>query len=282
MNRQSVVSVVMMAAVVAVWGCAGTDAPPGPAGPTLSLLGASGITAEVRRTVTEISGGTETVVSVADTTIWAPFDKRGAAMPSSDEAGVPGPIGWLVYDGGLPPEWSRYASFVDSTGMLHELWLSGKGQAILERMQYRRGGALALEYHGEWLNMTGGWLLDTEAMTFHPGEGLPFRIDVATQQADVARALPGADALFRAAALFTGLLRPQPLEAQMYFQECSGDWLKWIGTALLTELAWGKFIKSKRPSDFKKALAATTAAGVALSALVDCMDSQPVEPEPSN
>ena len=40
MNRQSVVGVVVAVAVGVLTGCSRTDAPPGPGGPTLSLVGA--------------------------------------------------------------------------------------------------------------------------------------------------------------------------------------------------------------------------------------------------
>ena len=278
MNRQSVVSIVMTAAAVALSGCANSDAPPGLAGPTLSLLGASGVTANLGRTVTAVGDGVEATLSVVDTAVWAPFDENGAAVASSPDAGLPGPVAWVGENDWA--DWSRYASFVDSAGVLHELRLSGKGRGLLTQMEYRRQGELAVDYQGQWVNVTGGWVLDTEAVTYHPAEGPAIRINVTARQMKLAQALPAADALARAGAGFVGLLRPQPLAAQFHFGACNNQWLTWGGTALLAEFFWAKFAQSKSSGDFKRAMAATMAAGVALSDLVDCMNSQPEQPDP--
>jgi len=281
MNRRSVVGVVAAVAVVLLAGCTGADAPPGPDGPALSLAGARGVSADVQRTVTEISGGTETVLSVVDTTVWAPFDERGAALASSPEAGIPGPVGRLAAENetGAGAEWSRYGSFLDSTGVLHELWLSGKGRGLLERMRYRRQGVTVLEYAGEWANVTGGAVRQTEAMTFYPPDAPALRVDVSGRQVRVASVTPF-DGLLAAGAQVSGLLGPQPLAAQFYFGECSKEWLGWGGAALLAELAWLRFLKFKTYKNFKLAMAATGAAGIALDKLVDCMMEQAEEPDP--
>jgi len=280
MIRQSVVSIVVVAAVVALSGCANTDAPPGPAGPTLSLTGARGVSADLRRTVTEVNGTAETIVSAVDTAVWAPFDDKGAALPSSPDAGLPGPVGWLSSASSSTADWSRYASFVDSAGTLHELRVSGKGRGLLRRMEYWRQGRLAVDYQGQWADVTGGWVLDNEAVTYHPARGPAIRINVTARQMRVAQAVPGADALVRAGAAFAGLLRPQPLAAQFYFGACNNEWLTWGGAALIAEYFWIKFAETKSYANFNRAMAATMAAGVALGSLVDCMTSQPEQPDP--
>jgi len=279
MIRQSVVGVVVAVVAGVLSGCARTDAPPGPAGPTLSLVGARGVSADLRRTVTQLGGAGETTLSAVDTTVWAPFDKKGAAIPDST-AGMPGPVGWLAEDDGGAEDWNRYGSFVDSAGVLHELWLTGKGRGLLSRMAYRRNGTSVVNYRGEWLNVTGGWLLDAEAITYYP-EGEPaVRVNVAARQMTVTQAAPGLDALMGAGAAFAGLLQPQPLAAQMYFGACTKEWLGWAGGALLAQLAWGKVLRTKSYKDFRLALAVTAAAGVALDKLVDCMAAQPDQPGP--
>jgi hypothetical protein len=277
MIRQSVVGIAVVAAVVALSGCSRSDAPPGPAGPTLSLVGASGVAADLRRTVTQVDEAVETTLSVVDTSVWAPFDEQGAAVLKS---GVPGSIGWLAFGDGGGGDWSRYASFEDSSGTLHQLWVEGRGRGVLSKMLYRRGGVTAIEYEGQWIDVPGGWVLDAGAFTFH-SEGSPaVRLDIEAQQMHVTQAVPGTDALMRAGAAFAGLLRPQPLAAQLYFGACSGEWLAWGGAALIAQFYWVNFLKSKTYNTFRRAMAATMAAGVALSALVDCMASQGEQPDP--
>lgn len=277
MVRQSVVSSGVLAAAVALSGCANTDAPPGPVGPTLSLFGARGVSADLYRTVTEVRGPVETVVAAVDTAVWAPFDDKGAALPASSEAGLPGPIGWLASADAAA--WSRYASFVDSAGVLHEMRVEAIGRGLLTRMEYRRQGKLAVAYEGQWVNVTGGWVLDTEAVTYHLPAGPAIRVNVTARRMNVTQAVPTADALARAGAAFADLLRPQPLAAQFYFSACNNEWLTWGGAALLAEFFWVKFASSKNYGDFKRAMASTMAAGVALSNLVDCMRSQPEQPD---
>jgi hypothetical protein len=276
MNRLSVVSIGVVATVAVLAGCAGTDAPPGPGSPTLSLVGAQGLSAAVKRTVTEIRGGTETVVSVVDTTVWAPFDGSGTALSSSVGAGVPGPLGRLAAsDEGA---WNTEASFLDTAGILHEVWLSGNGR-LLERMRYWRQGIRIVDYQGGWVGVTGGSVLDAEAMTFFPA-GLPaLRVDVTGRHMSIASATPF-DQVLAAGTRAIDLLRPRPLAAQMYFGACSGEWLTWGGAALLAEIAWARFLRAKSHKNFKLAMAATGAAGVALDKLVDCMLAQPAQPTP--
>ena len=282
MIRQSVVGVAVVAAAVALSGCSRTEAPPGPAGPTLSLVGAKGVAADLRRTVTQVDGFGETTLSVLDTTVWAPFNEKGAAVPDT-AAGIPGPIGWLQYDDGSAGDesWTRYGSFVDSTGVLHELRLTVKGRSLLSRMEYRRNGVPAVDYHGDWLNVTGGWVLDAEAVTYYPAGGPAVRVDIAARGMTVTQATPGMEAVRRAGFALADLMRPEPLAAQMYFGACNSEWLQWGGAALLAEFFWVKFLKSTSYADFKRAMAATMAAGVTLNALADCMSSQPEQPDPN-
>ena len=276
MNRQSVVGGVVAVAVGALLGCAHPDAPPGPGGPTLSLVGASGVSADVQRTVTEISGGVETVLSVVDTTVWAPFDDRGSALASSDEAGAPGPLGWR--DTGDERELSVYGSFVDGAGVLHKIWASGARRGRLESLQYHRQGVPAIEYRGAWVDVTGGSVLEREAMTFYLADLPALRLDLVGRDVRVASATPFTGLLALGSEV-TDLLRPRPLAAQFYFSACAKEWLGWTGAALLAELAWVKFAKTKSYKYFKLAVAATGAAGVTLDQLVDCMVSQSPQPE---
>jgi hypothetical protein len=122
--------------------------------------------------------------------------------------------------------------------------------------------------------------LAREAVTFLPEEDVPvLRVDVTTRQMTVARAAPPADVFLRAGAALADLVRPRPLAAQdFYFGACSSEWLGWGATALLAEVAWVRFARSRRLRDFNLATAATATAGIALSKLVDCMASQPDQP----
>lgn len=279
MNRQSVIGIFMGAAAVVLAACAGPDAPPGPGAPTLSLVGARGVRADVRRTVSQIDGGTETVLSVVDTTVWAPFDSKGAALPSSTGAGIPGPVGWKA-----PPnesEWSRYGSFVDSAGVLHEIRFTGRGRGQLDGMEYLRQGKKVLDFQGQWDSVTGGAVIRREMLTFRPAGQPPLRVEVTGRQMQVAAASPF-DGLFAVGDEVAGLLRPRPLAAQFFFGACTKEWLGWGGAVLLAELAWLKFLNAKSVKNFKLGMVATGAAGVALDKLVDCMLEQPVQPDPDD
>jgi hypothetical protein len=274
MNRHAVVGIVVASAVAGLVGCARTDAPPGPDGPTLSLVEAEGVDAELRRTVTEISGGRETVLSAVDTSVWAPFDGDGAAL-AAPGAGIPGPLGKTAAS--VEGTWDHDGKYRDSTGVLHELWVSGKGRNLLERMRYVRNRRLVVAYQGTWVEVAGGVVREQEAMTFYP-PGLPaVRVDVAGLDMQVASASP-LDHVLAVGTRLTDLFRPTPLAAQFHFGACSKEWLGWGGAALLAELAWVRFVRSKTPRDFKLAVAATGAAGVALDKLVDCMLEQPYQP----
>lgn len=271
-----------LAAVAAGSGCAdgfrGGDLA-GP--PTLSLSGASGVVADLRRTVTEVDASGERVVSVLDTTVWAPFNESGAAVPASTDAGVPGPVGWLSRSAYEAPGWSRYGTFVDSAGVLHELDIIADEAGPGTRVEYRKGGRLAMRHRADWTAASGGWVLASESVTFLPEEDVPIiRVDLTARQMTVARAAPAAELFLRAGVALTDLVRPQPLAAQFYFGACSNQWLAWGGGALLAEVAWVRFARSKRLRDFNLALAASTAAGIALGNLVDCMASQPDQPKP--
>lgn len=279
MTRSATV-LALVAAVGVLGGCARQDGPPGPAsGPTLSLSGASGVSADVRRTVSEVVAGSETVLSVVDTVVWAPFNDDGAAV-AAGEAGAPGPVGWRKREA-YAAAWSRYGSFVDSAGVLHELRVVADNPGPGTRIEYRRGGRVVVSDVATWAYVSGGWLVDRETVTYHLGSGSDVRIGLQGQQMNVARGATGIESFGLLAGVFHSWLAPRPLAAQrFYFSECSGDWLKWMGTALLAELAWGKFLKTKLPTDFRKGMAASAAAGVALSGLVDCMVEQPDQPDP--
>lgn len=260
-------------------GCADADAPPDPTGPpTLSLIGAGGIAADLRRTVAEIRTGSQTTLSVVDTAIWAPFNADGAAVASAAEAGAAGPVGWLARDA-FERDRVRSSTFVDEQGVLHELLLVADVPGPWNRVEYRRGGRVVLDYAAWWWEVSGGWALASETVTYRLAGGPDIRIGVRSRRLDIARS-GVSDGLLTAGGALVGLLRPRPLAAQgFYFRECNTEWLKWGGAALLAELAWGKFARSRSPSDFKKAVAATAAAGVTLGALVDCMMDQPVQPK---
>lgn len=267
-------------AALAHVGCAETGAPRRPsATPTLSFIGASGIDADVRRTVTEVWAGRETVLSTVDTAVWAPFGEDGAALASSEGAGIPGPVGWL-WRRGFEDDLNRVSRFVDDAGVVHELVLLAGESGPWSRVEYRRNGGLVLDHATSWVPVTGGWAVTSETVTYHLTDGPDIRIGVRTRSLDVARA-GSRDGMRQMGGMLAALLLPTPLAAQFYFRECNTDWLKWAGTVLLAELAWGKFAKSRSPSDFKKAAAATAAAGVALASLVDCMTDQPVQPSPA-
>jgi hypothetical protein len=273
--------VVPMLGAVVLLACSAEDAPPGPAGPALSLSRASGISVRLQRTITEVGAGSR-ILSVVDTTVWAPFDGDGAALPSSTGAGVPGAVGrrspWTLPEPGA----SRYASFVDSAGVLHELTVVVDGDGVGTQVAYRRQGRLAAEQRVRWAGVSGGWTMESEALTMHPAGAPAVRVDVIARGIQVARAAP-VDGVFRAGAGLAGLFAPQPLAAQFHFRECTKEWLGWGGAALLAELAWAKFLKTKGYKDFKLAVAATGAAGVALDKLVDCMveqDEQQPDPGP--
>jgi hypothetical protein len=269
-----------LAAVAAGSGCAdgfrgGELAGP----PTLSLSGASGVVADLRRTVTEVDADGERVVSQLDTTVWAPFNDVGAAVPASTDAGIPGPVGWLSRSAFDAPGWSRYGTFVDSIGVLHELYVVADQEGPGTRVEYRKGGRLAMLHRAAWTTASGGWVLADEAVTFLPEEAVPIiRVDVTARQMNVARVAPAAEVFQRAGIALADLVRPRPLAAQFHFGACSNEWLGWAGSALLAELAWVRFARSRRYRDFSLALAATTAAGVTLSKLVDCMAAQPDQP----
>ena len=250
-------------------------------GPTLSLNGASGVSAEVSRTVSlRDAAGEETVVSAVDTAVWAPFNEDGAALASAPDAGMPGPLGWRA-SGPFPmPGGNRYASFRDSAGVLHELRVTAEAPGPWTRVEYRRAGLPVLDQQTTWTAVDGGWVVARESATYHLAGSVDLRIDLQGRRMRVAQARRDLAPLASAGAWLGGLLAPRPLAAQFYFGACSGDWLKWMGTALLAELAWGKFAKSRLPTDFKKAVAATSAAGVALNGLLDCMLEQPEEPDP--
>ncbi|MDH4045600.1 MAG: hypothetical protein OEY20_16200 [Gemmatimonadota bacterium] len=280
MTRSARILALVAAVGVVLGGCASQDGSPGPGtAPTLSLSGASGVTADVRRTVSEVVAGSETTLSTVDTSIWAPFNDDGAALAAT-EAGTPGPVGWLSRPTFATSAWSRYGSFVDSTGVLHELRIVADDAGPGTRIEYRRGGRVVVRDVTTWAYVSGGWVLDAESLTYHLDNGSDVRIGLEGRQINVAGMPPGLESLGQVAGAFHAWLTPRPLAAQFHFRECSGDWLKWMGTALLAELAWGRFLKSKKPSDFKKGMAATAAAGVALSGLVDCMVEQPDQPDP--
>lgn len=269
-----------LAAAVA-GGCA--EAPPGGqlvGPPTLSLSGASGVTASLRRTVTEIDAGGERVLSALDTTVWAPFNDVGAAVPTSPDAGIPGPVGWLDRSAFDEAGWSRYGTFEDSAGVLHELYVVANTEGPGTRVEYRKGGRLAMLHRADWTAASGGWVLAREAVTFFPEEDVPvLRVDVTARQMTVARAAPAADVFVLAGAALAGLVRPRPLAAQVFhFSACSTEWLGWGGAALLAEVAWVRFARSKSVRDFNLAVAATSTAGIALSKLVDCMARQGDQP----
>jgi hypothetical protein len=279
MTRRSAVLGAALAAVAVGAGCkdgfrGGELAAP----PSLSFSGASGVVADLRRTVTEGEGSSARVVSVLDTTVWAPFDENGAALPQAPDVGAPGPVGWTSKEAFDAPGWTRSGSFVDSAGVLHELLVVADNEGPGTSVEYRKGGRLALRYRAGWKAVSGGWALSAESFTFMPPDAPVLRVDVTARQMNIAGAAPAADVL-RAGASLAGLLRPQPLAAQgLYFSACSTEWLVWGGTALLAEVAWSRFLRTRLPWDFKKATAATGTAGVALSKLVDCMVSQPEKP----
>jgi len=264
-------------------GCSDGRPPADPAVvPTLSLAGASGVSADLSRTVSLVDAtGGETVVSEVDTTVWAPFHDDGAALASDVDAGTPSPLGWRGNETFEAAYGSRYASFVDSTGVLHEMRITADAPGPWTRLEYRRGGRTVLDHRSDWTSANGGWVLAVETATYHLEDGSNLKVRLDGRRMSVARAGFDLDPLAAAGAL-GAWLAPRPLAAQFYFSACSGDWLKWMGSALLAELAWAKFAKFKRPTDFKKALAATAAAGVALSGLVDCMVEQPEQPDPGN
>jgi len=252
-------------------------------GPTLSLAGASGVSADVSRTVSLVDAtGGETVVSDVDTTVWAPFNDDGAALVSDVDAGTPSPLGWRGNETFTAAYGSRYASFVDSTGVLHEMRVTSDAPGPWTRLEYRRGGTTVLEHESDWTPADGGYVLAVETVTYHLDGGIDLKVRLHGRHMSVARAGFDLSPLATATGALGAWLAPRPLAAQFYFGACSGDWLKWMGSALLAELAWARFVKSKWPSDFKKAAAATAAAGVALSGLVDCMVEQPEQPDPGN
>jgi len=274
MTRRSVV--LALVAVAAGWGCA--DRAAEPSMPSLSLAGASGVVGDFSQKVTEVVGSGERVVYQLDTTLSAPFDETGAAVAPAPTLGIPGPLGWTspaAFETGV---WGRYGSFVDSAGVLHELIVRSDGGPVTSA-EYRRGGRRALVYRAAWTPVTGGWLVDAESATFTLQGGAAVRVDLTAHRMDLARASSGAR-LRLAGAAMAGLLFPTPLAAQngWFFSECDGEWLGYIGAVLLTEVAWGKFVATKSLLDLRKAMAATATAGVALGKLVDCMVSQPDQP----
>jgi len=277
-------AVTLGVAVGALSGCGEGRPVADPAvGPTLSLAGASGVSAEITREVSvRAAAGAETLVSAVDTAVWAPFNADGAALASSDGAGTPGPLGLRASAPAADLSGGHYRSFRDSAGVLHELRVHADAPGPWTRIEYRRGGMPVLEQTATWTAVADGWIMADASVTYRLTDGRDLRVALRGRQLTVAGTEPHPGPLVSAGAWFVDLLAPRPLAAQFFFAECTGDWLKWIGAALLTELAWGKFIQSKSPSDFKKAVAATTAAGVALNGLVDCMIEQPEEPDPGN
>jgi hypothetical protein len=246
--------------------------------PSLSLAGASGVVGDFRHTVTELAGSGERVVYQLDTTLSAPFDETGAAFPPGPLVGLPGPLGWTApatFETGV---WGHSGSFVDSAGVLHEVTVRSDGGPVTSA-EYYRGGRRVLQYRATWTPVTDGWLVDAESATFMLQGGAAVRVDLAAQRMALARASSGAR-LRLAGAAVAGLLLPTPLAAQngLFFSECDGEWLGYIGAVLLTEVAWGRFVATKSPLDLRKAMAATATAGVALGKLVDCMVSQPDQP----
>jgi len=255
-----------------VLGCARDVAPSDPAAPpTLELAGASGIRASLRRSVTTSSPAGSESAGVTDTTIWAPFDADGWALASSPDAGTPGAVGATSRSDFDSRDRSRYASFVDDAGVLHEMDVIAETPGPPTSVVYKRNRVVVFEQQATWASVSGGWVLQSERATYHLGTGTDLRIGVDALGMQVARAgFPRPD-LMQVGAWMAGLLQPKPLAAQMYFRECTSDWLTWTGAALLAEYYWVKFSQSKNPLDFKRALAATTGAGVALNGLVDCM-----------
>jgi hypothetical protein len=274
---KAAVPILMGGVVVA---CTQREAPPEPTNPTFSIEGAQGIAADVRRVVTELDGDVETTVSVVDTAVWAPFDENGAALVTDDEAGMVGPIGLLTRQEFASTEWQRYGSFVDSTGVLHEIRVGAKHGGPWRWMEYQRGGRVVLNLEANWMAVTGGWVMDQQTVTYHLEHAPAVRVALEGRQLDVASAGLGTELLAQAAGGLEALLLPRPLAAQFYFGACSGDWLKWIGTAVLAELAWARFIAARSFRAFKTAVAATAAAGVAFSGLMDCMLEQAEQPDP--
>jgi hypothetical protein len=251
--------------------------------PTLGLAGASGVSAEVNRVVSLMQPtGDAQVLSAVDTAVWAPFNDDGAALASDVGAGTPGPLGWRATGTVAMAAGTRYASFRDSTGVLHELRWTADTPGPWTRTTYTRAGRLALEQTTTWTVVDGGWMLADDAATYHLTGGVDVRIDLAGRRMRVASARIDPGPLVSGAKLLGTWLAPRPLAAQFHFSPCAKEWLGWGGAALLAEIAWGKFLRTKSYKDFKLATAATGAAGVALSKLVDCMSEQPDEPDPGN
>jgi len=268
----------------AVAACADGNAPDDPGvAPVLGLAGASGVAAEVNRVVSLVPPtGDEQVLSVVDTAVWAPFNDDGAALASDVGAGAPGPLGWRATGAVAMPAGARYASFRDSTGVLHELRWTAEVPGPWTHATYRRAGRLVLEQTTAWTAVDGGWVLADDAATYHLAGDVDVRIVLAGRSMRVARAGMDLGPVASGASLLRAWLAPRPLAAQFHFAACAKEWLAWGGAALLAEVAWGKFLRTKSYKDFKLATAATGAAGVALSKLVDCMSEQPDEPDPGN
>ena len=242
-------------------------------GPTLPRA-ATGVTADLRHTVSVLGAtGAETVVSSEETTVSARFDRNGVAF-APPGIGASGPLAWRADDAFAAPRTTRRARFVDGAGVQHELLVTADAPGPWTRIEYRRGGRTVFEQRATWNAADEGWVLAVGTSTYHLGRGVDIRIELQGRNVRVAGVAPDLAPLASLGRLVGAWLAPRPLAAQFYFGECTDDWLKWAGTVLLAELAWAKFVESRSPMDFKKAAAATTAAGVALSGLVDCMVEQ--------
>ena len=262
------VAPVLLAVLIAA--CDGRPDTAFPGDPSLSMSGGSGVSMKVERTITEISPAGETNYSIVNTTVWAPYDENGFALGEAD-AGLPGPVGVQYRSEFDAPDESWYSRFVDSTGVVHELHVVSESAGPWTRVEYRRDSVLVVEQDVRWTEVNGGWLMDRDEATYHLNGGSSLRISTRRQGTKLARRGGAVPLVASFGHMIGGMFLPRPAAAQFFFRECNHEWLAYGGAVLIAEALWIKFAQTKSPIDLRNAIAATGAAGITLSVLVDCM-----------